>query len=352
MNRLESLDWLRGLLALSIMLYHLTGWTLYEPGAETILGRLGIYGVSMFFVLSGLSMAAGYHRSVVDLPSSMRFFVRRLFRIWPLLWLAIAAATISGVVIKGRAVDWTNVFLNVTTLFGFVSPGAYINTGAWSIGNEMVYYTLTPPILMAFARRRWLGNLIVCLAALPALYIAFSALDPAQALADQWLVYIHPANNLILYLLGVGLFYNFWEMKLSPKAALGTILLGVVVFLGVAVCGDLIMVVIGWPRVAFCCASTLVVLGFYKLQIALPALLSRPLAALGVATYGVYLLHPLVYGAYGVAARVLKLPESAPVAISVTVTATILASLFLYSRREAPLIRLGKRVTSTPPQAG
>jgi peptidoglycan/LPS O-acetylase OafA/YrhL len=215
----------------------------------------------------------------------------------------------------------------------------------------MVYYALTPPILMAFARRRWLGNLIVGLAAIPALVIAFSALDPAHTLAEQWLVYIHPANNLILYLLGVGLFYNCDTVKLPTWAALGAILLGVIVFLGVAVRGDLVLVVTGWPRVAFCCASILVVLGFYKLQIALPSLVSRPLAALGVATYGVYLLHPLVYQAYGVAARALKMPESAPLAISVTVIATILTSLLVYERLEAPLIRLGKRLTSTHPQA-
>jgi exopolysaccharide production protein ExoZ len=349
-NRLVALDWLRGLLALAIMLYHLTGWTLYEPGAESFLGRLGIYGVSMFFVLSGLSMAAGYHRSIVDLTSSMRFFVRRLFRIWPLLWLAIACATIGGV-IKGRSVDWVEILLNVTTLFGFVSPGAYINTGAWSIGNEMVYYAVTPPILMAFSMRRWLGNLIVSVAALPALYIAFGALSPARTLAEQWLTYIHPANNLILYLLGVGLFYNCGNVKLPSWAALGAILFGVIVFLGVAFRGDLILVVTGWPRIVFCCASALVVLGFYKLQIELPSLLSRPLVALGAATYGVYLLHPLVYQVYGAVTRGLKLPESAPATISITVVVTIAVSLLVYERLEAPLIRLGKRLTPTHPQA-
>ncbi len=350
MNRLVTLDWLRGLLALAIMIYHLTGWTLSEPGAESLLGRLGIYGVSMFFVLSGLSMAAGYHRSIVDLTSSIRFYVRRLFRIWPLLWIAIACATIGGV-IKGRSVDWVDVLLNVTTLFGFVSPGDYINTGAWSIGNEMVYYALTPPILMAFAVRRWLGNLIVCCAALPALYIAFVALDPAHTLAKQWLVYIHPANNLILYVLGVWLFHNCEDWKFPPWAGLGAILLGLMVFLRVAVAGDLILVVTGWPRIAFCCASILVVLGFYKLQIALPSLLSRPLAALGVATYGVYLLHPLVYQVCGAVTRGLKLPESAPATIGITVMATIVISLLVYERLEAPLIRLGKRLTSTHLQA-
>ncbi|HOY69302.1 MAG TPA: hypothetical protein PLZ85_00405 [Methylotenera sp.] len=57
MGRLDSLDWLRGLLAFSIMIYHLTSWEISPLESSHLLGRLGIYGVSMFFLLSGLSMA-------------------------------------------------------------------------------------------------------------------------------------------------------------------------------------------------------------------------------------------------------------------------------------------------------
>lgn len=76
-NRLESLDWLRGLMALSIMLYHFGG----KHDAATPLGRLGIYGVSIFFILSGLSMAIAYDRYIQGFRTSVTFFIRRLFRI-------------------------------------------------------------------------------------------------------------------------------------------------------------------------------------------------------------------------------------------------------------------------------
>lgn len=79
--RYESLDWLRGLLALSIMLYHLIGWDIAPLKADTLLGRLGAYSVSMFFVLSGLSIALAYHRYFSDWSSVWRFGVRRAFRI-------------------------------------------------------------------------------------------------------------------------------------------------------------------------------------------------------------------------------------------------------------------------------
>ena len=51
-DRIESLDYLRGIMALSVMIYRLTSWNLYHPDASTLLGRLGIYAVSIFFILS------------------------------------------------------------------------------------------------------------------------------------------------------------------------------------------------------------------------------------------------------------------------------------------------------------
>ncbi len=50
-DRLDSLDGLRGILAFAIMLYHLRGWQLGSLDSSSLLGRLGIYAVSMFFVV-------------------------------------------------------------------------------------------------------------------------------------------------------------------------------------------------------------------------------------------------------------------------------------------------------------
>jgi len=47
-THIESLDYLRGVMALSVMIYHLKSWNLYHPDASTLLGRLGIYAVAIF----------------------------------------------------------------------------------------------------------------------------------------------------------------------------------------------------------------------------------------------------------------------------------------------------------------
>jgi exopolysaccharide production protein ExoZ len=194
-HRLEPLDWLRGLMALSIMLYHLGG----KDNAASLLGRLGIYGVSIFFILSGLSMAIAYGRYIDDLKSAGAFWIRRLFRIWPLLWLAVALVAIPAF-FAGHPYSESMIALNLTTLFGFVAPEKYINQGAWSIGNEMVYYLLTPALIPIFRRSLVVGNLLTVLSTLLACMFAFRLLNPAVSLSEQWGIYINPMNNLFLYM--------------------------------------------------------------------------------------------------------------------------------------------------------
>ena len=55
-NRIDSLDYLRGLAALGIMIYHMHLFTFGEVDSSTVLARVKIYDVSIFYVLSGLTL--------------------------------------------------------------------------------------------------------------------------------------------------------------------------------------------------------------------------------------------------------------------------------------------------------
>src|SRR5690606_31915747 len=183
---------------------------------------------------------------------------------------------------------------NITLLFGFVAPGDYINIGAWSIGNEVFYYAFTPLLIAIYAKNKQLGNLCVSFTVLIGLYFAFGVLDSAQKLGSQWQTYINPFNNFFLYACGLALYYNFSEInlkKFAPALIIGS--LAVLIFYPVS--GDQINIVSGFNRIIFALYSILLTLGFYRLEISLPEWFSKPFANLGEATYGVYLLHPIVF---------------------------------------------------------
>jgi exopolysaccharide production protein ExoZ len=344
-TRIESLDWQRGLLACSIMVYHLTSWELHPVDSSSLLGRLGIYGVSMFFVLSGLSMAVVYSNSIRDVRSSISFFIRRIFRIWPLLWAAVTYITLKKLYFH-QDPSWRAVLLNLTTTFGFIRPQAYLNTGAWSIGNEMVYYALTPLIVIMFNRKVLLGNILTGITLCIALYFAFVTLKPEVSLANQWITYINPFNNLFLYSAGIAIYYN--TKLLSPnKQTIGTafaLLMAVLAFYPVS--GDQINIVTGFNRIVFLASSILLVIVFFKNTVALPSIISSSLTKLGEVTYGVYLLHPIVYDIISLVFKKLKINHNPYVYMGLTIVLTIILALVSYQILEKPLIRLGKKLTS------
>jgi peptidoglycan/LPS O-acetylase OafA/YrhL len=90
----------------------------------------------------------------------------------------------------------------------------------------------------------------------------------------------------------------------------------------------------------------LIVLSFYKMTLGPPRWVATPLTALGCATYGVYLLHPLVYAGVTLVARRLGLMAEPLLLIAATAALTIMLAIMLYRIFELPLIGFGKRLTA------
>jgi len=350
MNRIDSLDWLRGILAFAIMLFHLTLWQLGSPETSSLLGRLGIYGVSMFFVLSGLSMAIVYHRYIDGLRSSLHFLIRRICRIWPLLWVTVAYAVASWLA-AGEHPDWYAVAMNLSTAFGFVEPDLYISKGAWSVGNEMVYYALTPIIIWTFNKSTTLGNMLTGVTVVIGILFSSYILRADISLGPQWHTYINPFNNLFLYCAGIALFYNARNWQPRAAASLALFAIPLVLLLFYPAQGDLIHIVTGVARVVFCSASVALVLAFYKNAFAIPRAVSACLTQLGVMTYGVYLLHPIVYEVILSGSTKLRLEPDPYMLFTLVIITTIVAAQASFSLLEEPFIRLGKQLTSRPKNA-
>lgn len=192
---------------------------------------------------------------------------------------------------------------------------------------------------MLYAKNKQLGNLGVLGLVAVGMYFAFYALDPNVTLSEQWATYINPFNNFFLYACGLALYYNFHDISMKSFAnILIVISLAVLCFYPVA--GDQINITTGINRVVFALASIVLTLGFYKFEIDLPNWFAKPFANLGEATYGVYLLHPIVFYATN------KLFLNPYVCIGVTVVTTIIAANLSYHFYEKKFIKIGKKVTT------
>lgn len=342
-NRFVGLDILRGLMAISVMEYHYIGGNALNP-----LGRLGIFAVSIFFILSGLSMAIVYSNYIKDFKTSCVFFVKRILRIWPLYWICTGYAIFHMFyldIFHGTVSELIKlIFLNLTTMFGLIKPEAYLVLGGWSIGNEIFYYLLTPFIIILFNKNKKYGYIGFFITMLIASLFSFQYLNSKEILANQWEKYISPLNNLFLYYSGLVMYYSYKDLNIK-KIYVSTILILSVFFLFVIPTGiDQISLVTGSNRLVFSILCMLIVFCFYKMNINKANMFTKLLEVFGLATYGVYLLHPIVSDIIVYVLKNIIKVELGITHIIISSISSIVISVFSYFYFERKITNYGKRI--------
>lgn len=290
-NRIHSLDILRGIAALSILIFHYLGSALdIELPASSILPRMGYYGVSIFYVLSGLTLALVYKNKVNTVEESNRYLLKRILRIYPLMILTMVLT-----ILYRKPYDISTIFLNVTGLFGFFDYANYIGTGMWSIGNELVFYIFFPFILYLFEHKKVSFNVVYGLGFLSFLVFSFFAIKPGE---HSWNEYINPANQFFYFLTGIYLSNINERVKLFTKPSVAALagVIAILVFVFYPVSGAEDYLIFGFNRIVFSLCCIVLCLSFYSLNRSINSsnILLKPLIILGEISYGVYLLHPLV----------------------------------------------------------
>src|SRR5690349_11224751 len=157
-QRLDSLDYLRGVAAFYVVMHHLSEFQYASdinidlPFRKLLV--LGFLGVDIFFVLSGFVMAHGY-RDRLNKPGALFPYARARFaRLAPLHFLAtitllvIVLATSSMVPIALPRFDRTWFVWNMLNLQGIIPNQSNWNYPSWSISFEMVAYILFPGALV------------------------------------------------------------------------------------------------------------------------------------------------------------------------------------------------------------
>jgi peptidoglycan/LPS O-acetylase OafA/YrhL len=173
-QRLPELDALRGIAALSVVLWHFFCATCTLPGVWPIywISR-GDGAVVLFFLLSGFVLSLPFLR--VQKPSYLSFAIRRVCRIYlPYLagiGLSIVVITFVAVSKKPQLSLFFNqscgipfnasIALEHLLLIGNIHSNTY-NNAIWSLIQEMRVSLLFPLLFWAVTRNKVITNLVVC----------------------------------------------------------------------------------------------------------------------------------------------------------------------------------------------
>ncbi len=350
LDRVFGWDVLRGLCALAVASYHVLSW---QDVAH--FHTLGTYGVYLFFVLSGASLAYNYSGKMRRAGDAAVFLFTRWLRLAP-LYLLLCLVFVG--VISLRNGQWLDLLplrlsLNATFLFGAHEPVIWaLLIGGWSLGIEFIYYLAFPILLIVLPRVLMSALLGAALCAVQWWWIQRTVGSEAGYLANS-IVY-HQLPAFVAYFFG-GCVIGHWRRthKLHvPMAA------GVLVWLLTALMlfalnprepGDELF---GWrgPTLFLLCFAAVYASG----QVDVAGRAKRVAQWLGDITYGCYLLHPILFFSFvwfalpqlGIA-EAKDLPLAARWSVWAGVMAASCAGAIASERWfEAPIRRWGKRLTS------
>lgn len=292
-DRLHSLDLLRGLCAAGVASYHYSTWSQAQlPQAiKGLLLLFGTYGVSAFFVLSGYSLAHAYYSNFSDRlerPALVAYGRRRFGRLAPLFVAVVIASVAAKIFVLKKSVDPVQVIGNVTLLFGFVDPASTPVIGGWSIGIEVVFYLVFP--LLMLMRNRPL--VVLASAALMSVWLSV-ALAHQGSLEKGWTVYVHPANHWLFFCAGALL--RLYRDRLPLRSpAFGWIGLAAIVVSCFVTAGSDFELTTGWRR-AVLVPVTIALIAVTACWTVRGVAAQKISSMAGGASYTLYLLHPLLY---------------------------------------------------------
>ena len=289
MQRVRSIQALRALAALSVVLYHACQWA--NAGFA-----IGAAGVDVFFVISGFVMWTAIQDPAL---TPMTFLERRFWRVAPAYWLVtatVAALALAApkllphVYVTPRHALLSVLFLQHNDPAGLPFPLLPVG---WSLNYEAIFYavvalSLTAPPGRRFGRIAWSLIAIMLFGAMtPAAF--FLAGDQRHGEVVQSFYFLFANPMMLQFLAGATLARLRLEGRLPRHGAgWGLLATGLVMF-GCLSLFDLYASL--WRPFLWGVPALLVVAGAVSLENEGRVLATPPLERLGAASYSIYLCH-------------------------------------------------------------
>ncbi|MDE1167667.1 MAG: acyltransferase [Pseudomonas sp.] len=190
MERLFSLQGIRGAAVLGVVLFHMAAVELKYSGGDRLLPAMVDFfqlGVDLFFVISGFVMVIVTRGRHQDWVQGLRFGFNRLSRIYPNYWLYFFITLLVYLWQPGM-VNSSHGDSNLWMSFALLpSEKVLLVMVAWSLVFELWFYLVFAVFL--FLPERWLALL---LAAWALVLVVFNLVDDWQAHGPALRIMLHP----------------------------------------------------------------------------------------------------------------------------------------------------------------
>ncbi|MDE1870709.1 MAG: acyltransferase [Candidatus Micrarchaeota archaeon] len=145
---------MRGFAAIMVMCTHIASdLPLSLISAPILIMYSGYSGVELFFLISGYILMRKFQSedySVKGRFNALKYYIRRIFRIWPLYFIAIPIFALAF----STNVAWQQYFF-IQNFF----PQTFSMTPLWTLVIEELFYLVLPLWVIAF-RKNWLASFI------------------------------------------------------------------------------------------------------------------------------------------------------------------------------------------------
>jgi peptidoglycan/LPS O-acetylase OafA/YrhL len=310
-SHLRSLTGLRFIAALQVLVFHCTGWQSWRvPTLVRNIAGSGYVAVSLFFVLSGFILTYVHAGSGAAPLDRRDFYAGRFARIYPAYVFALAIAAPFFVVhtirVEGAAEFFKQAVAVVALMQAYVPSLAMAwNPPAWSLSAEAFFYALFPivaPRLVACRRSTALSVGVMCYAlclAAPLVYMMVAPdapIEPTHESTAFWLRVLryNPVVRFPEFVIGivVGRWYldGIASRRSNDRAALWSLAAAIALSLVLSLSSSIPYPILHNGLLAPLYALLIASLATGRGPVA-ALLATRPLVALGEASYSLYVLH-------------------------------------------------------------
>jgi exopolysaccharide production protein ExoZ len=271
-TRIDAIQGLRGIAALLVVVDHsilqlTAGYHRTPAGAELVrqAEKIGLFGVEIFFLISGFIMTVTTYRQFSVPGATTEFLWRRFVRIVPLYWLVTALLVVTLLVQRmppeGRQVLLSLFFIPYQDAAGLYQP--LVRRG-WTLNYEMFFYALFALALLWRFRSGISALLLVLVLSVVAGQVGFTEPCDGYLCGIAWFftrpILLFFAGGIVLALLRILLETRNRLLAMDLRAALGIALLitGIYAWCLISVSGPLTdgIGILGCVAATACCALT------------------------------------------------------------------------------------------------